>query len=58
MTSMKKDLGAWTKVFNLCCWASVAGDGCNKSWTKTYKKINVSNLMYFFEYDAYSQGMN
>lgn len=44
LTSIKKDLGCWTKVFNLCCLASVAGDGCNKSWTKTYtkKKIIVS----------------
>lgn len=36
LTSMKYDLGAWTKVFNLCCCASVAGLGCNKSLTKTW----------------------
>lgn len=31
LTSIKKDLGACTKVFNLCFWASEAGLGCNKS---------------------------
>lgn len=46
LTSMKKDLGCWTKVFNLCFWASEAGDGFNKSWTKTY--IYVSKLFLVF----------
>lgn len=31
LTSMKKERGAWTKVFNLCCLASEAGFGFNKS---------------------------
>lgn len=44
---MKKDLGCWTNNFNLCCLASEAGDGCNKSWTKTWKNI-VSIFCFFF----------
>lgn len=31
LTSMKYDLGCWTRVFNLCLEASEAGLGCNKS---------------------------
>lgn len=39
LTSMKKDLGAWTKFFNLFFLASDAAEGWSKSWTKTCIKI-------------------
>lgn len=51
LTSMKKDLGPWTKVFNLCCWASEAGFGCNKSWTKTMLDVLYTLVSYSVKKD-------
>lgn len=53
LTSMKYDLGSWTKVFNLWLCLSVAGDGCNKSWTKTILRCNylfITKLIIIINY--------
>lgn len=47
LTSMKKDLGAGTRVLSLCLRASAAGVGLRRSTARTILTIYDRNWYYF-----------